>query len=115
MTSPSPLTELQALGQAFDGGWRDIASAPKDGSSILLWRDDWDQPIIGRWVCCYDFLTDSEIEASGMDDDALSLSDWFGADFIQGQRLENDQHPTHWMPLPAPELIAAGVVPAKGS
>ncbi len=61
---------------------------------------------MGRWVCCYDFMTDREIEASEMDDDALAQQDWFGADFIQWQRLENDQSPTHWMPLP--EAPASG-------
>lgn len=82
--------------------WRDISSAPRDGTSILVFRDDWDEPIIARHVCCYDFMTDAEIEESGMDDKALAQCDWFGSDYLVGMRLEADQTPTHWLPLPSP-------------
>lgn len=82
--------------------WQGIGSAPRDGTSILVWRDDWDEPVMARWVCCYDFLTETECDASGMDDEALARHDWFCADYANGCRLESDQSPTHWMPLPTP-------------
>lgn len=81
--------------------WMPITDDVKDGRSVLVWRDDWDEPVIARWVCCYDFLTDAEIAESGLDDEALAKCDWFAADFMQGCRLENDTAPTHWQPLPA--------------
>ena len=88
-------------------GWQGIESAPRDGTSILVWRDDWDEPVMARWVCFYDYLTDVEIEASGLDDEALAKADWHAADYMQGCRLESDTTPTHWMPLPEPPEGAA--------
>lgn len=81
--------------------WRDIASAPKDGTEILGWREDCGTLIV-RWSCAVEFMTDREIEESGMDDEALHSLDWFAADFIHGCRLEGDEVPTLWLPLPSP-------------
>ena len=81
--------------------WRPIGEAPKDGTEILGYRDDCG-PLIIRWVCCYDFMTDTECEESGLSDEELSEDDWFYADFVEGGRLDGDQAPTHWMPLLEP-------------
>ena len=103
MTSPNDtsrqaaLTELQRLGQAFDGGWRYIASAPKDGTWVLGY---WPVHTEEDRVCatCWDSFSETPRWRDGAD-----FLDWL--------------QPTHWMPLPAPpspELIAAGVVPGDG-
>lgn len=76
------LTELQALGQEFVGGWRDIASAPKDGAAI--------------WV--------AEIysgHGTGRMEPVRTKRHYFG----EWQNIYNGHSiiwsPTHWMPLPA--------------
>lgn len=84
--------KLEAL-----GGWQDISTAPKDGSEILGWRKDCGIILI-RYTAPIDFCTDSECEALG---DSAEQYDWFYADFICGGRLEGEEVPTHWQPLPA--------------
>lgn len=79
--------------------WQDIATAPKDGTEILGYRDDCGVILI-RWDCAASFLTDREQET--WDEDALFQVDWFAADFVQGSRLEGSEAPTHWRHLPAP-------------
>ena len=78
--------------------WQPIETAPRDGTEVLGVRADWGTPLIVRWTSCAEFLTDSELE--GMDEATAYAEDWFGADFVQGCRLESDETPTHWMPLP---------------
>ena len=55
--------------------WQPIASAPKDGTWLLLIGSRWELPCVGQWSylsnCWQDF------------DNAIA-------------------DPTHWMPLPAP-------------
>ena len=80
--------------------WRDIASAPKDGTMILLWEDrdrvssvSTDRPpmppYVGGWrdgdwyYCLAGWLR--------------TYDDYFG----------DSLSPTHWMPLPAPPTDCA--------
>ena len=81
--------------------WISIKSAPKDGTEILGWRKDCGCILI-RWACAEEFLTESEVEAGGWNDDDLFLEDWFYADFVSGGRLDGAEAPTHWMLLPEP-------------
>lgn len=103
MTSPNDtsrqaaLTELQALGQAFDGGWRDIASLTRADGYVLGWthRDD------GCAERCWFIGMLYDMRANAL------LNEWTGKWRVVDR----------WMPLPAPpspELIAAGVVPGEG-
>lgn len=85
--------------------WQPIETAPKDGTEILGWRKDCGILLV-RWTNCESFMTDREMEESGLDDEAIFASDWFCADFVSGGRLEGSEAPTHWMPLPAPPLAA---------
>ena len=80
--------------------WRDIGTAPKDGTEILTFRDD-AGIFISRWDCAASFLTSDEIEAMDMSDDDLHAEDWFCADFVCGSRLDGDLAPALWMPLPS--------------
>lgn len=77
--------------------WQPIESAPKDGREILGYRHDCGVLII-RWTSPSEFCTDAELADIGME--SAEKEDWFCADFIAGQRLEDDETPTHWMPLP---------------
>lgn len=83
-------------------GWQDIASAPKDGSEILGFRDDCGV-LLMRWTCLEEFLTERELE--GMDETTTFAEGWFYADFVAGGRLEGTELPTHWRPLPVPPAI----------
>lgn len=79
--------------------WKDIATAPRDRTEILAFREDAGM-FIARWDSAVSFLTDDEIEALNMSDDDLHAEDWFCADFTHGSRLDGDLAPTHWTPLP---------------
>jgi hypothetical protein len=63
---------------AQQDGWRDIESAPKDGTWVLLWCG-WQ--IVGR------FVVKGRRVKKGWTDDMVGLNPIY--------------HVTHWMPLPA--------------
>ncbi len=77
--------------------WQPIETAPKDGSEILGYREDCGILLI-RWTAPANFCTEKELE--GLDDESAFAEDWFYADFVAGGRLEREEVPTHWMPLP---------------
>lgn len=85
--------------------WKDIESAPKDGTEIIGWRDDCGQ-FLCRYTAMTNFMSTSEIEHDiqehNLDEETLESYDWFCADFIAGFRLEGSEIPTHWQPLPPP-------------
>lgn len=76
--------------------WKPIETAPKDGTEILVWRED-AGILLARWIAPFDFLTEKESENIPNADEP----DWFCADFVSGDRLSNSGLPTYWMPLPA--------------
>ena len=92
---------------APESGWRPIETAPKDGTEVLLWRED-----CGVMIGCYTspdaFLSQQEIDRTCREhpeesDDWLFQEDWFGGSWQEGGwRLEGSEVPTHWMPLPPP-------------
>ena len=92
------------------GGQRDVVmsdvntieSAPKNGTEILIWREDsgW---LLARWIAPCDFLHERELEHFSVKES--EEPDWFIADFVSGSRLDGGA-PTHWMPLPdAPTTV----------
>jgi len=76
-----------------------IETAPKDGTEFLGWRDDCGF-LMCKWTCLAELLSTEEQERSDYDEDTLFQDDWFYADFNGGGRLEGDEAPTHWAPLP---------------
>jgi hypothetical protein len=71
-------------------GWRPIATAPKDGTRILVFT---------RWAG--DFLNDAF--------DYIQIAFWDGGNLTgdvwhrePGWELEKIGSPTHWLPLPPP-------------
>lgn len=66
--------------------WQPIETAPKDGSSVLLWSEAWDMSW-GVVIGSYDAGAWVTSEGQTADDD----EDEFGS-----------IAPTHWMPLPPP-------------
>ena len=67
--------------------WQPIETAPKDGSSILAWREGWYRPIYVRWVL--NPRTGTEFWNDEIEWDAYEL--------------ENEP-PTHWLPMPGPPM-----------
>ena len=66
------IRELEQPAQAPDG-WRDIGTAPKDGSRLMLFRESDGMQFTGSWCDCYGW-SDMNAPIAGV---------------------------THWMPLPA--------------
>ena len=89
--------EIDGSAAEWNAGWEPIESAPRDGTEVLGWREDCGVLLV-RFCCCADFLTSDEQEK--YTEDALWSMDWFCADFREGSRLEGDEAPTHWTPLP---------------
>ena len=77
--------------------WQPIETAPKDGTEILIWREDCGT-MVGRYACAASFLSDQEQEK--LDEESLWADDWWYAASVSGGRLEGREVPTHWMPLP---------------
>lgn len=84
------LSRLQSLSYQLTGGWRDIESAPKDGTRVLL-----AEPIEGGFEMSVGwwrpYINDSS-DAGWMDGTVQSWA------YEENTIL----HPTHWQPLPSP-------------
>jgi len=59
--------------------WQPIDTAPKDGTLIIAWRDEWDGPISLMWQM--DYRAGREMWCFG------------------GYSFDDDQ-PTYWIPIP---------------
>ena len=73
--------------------WRDIATAPKDGSWFLAFEADGEIPYLCYW----------EKDLYAPNGGRGGPSGWFAQNWMDrwGDRPQAEQ-PTHWMPLPAP-------------
>lgn len=80
--------ETAISARASDDGWREISSAPKDGTKFLVWDEHYGVRI-GR----------AHMRADH--DDWLSYMHGFGNSSKGGLRA------SHWHPLPAPPAIRA--------
>lgn len=77
--------------------WKDIASAPRDGTEIILRKGD--RVTAGAWIEWT--KSEAEFHSNGTYlgnyeyDSGASWSSWDGG-------FCDDDEPTHWQPLPAP-------------
>lgn len=107
--SPAKVEELERLiavsrdhersTGSVTSGWRPIDSAPKDGTSILLWSGG--EHTIGWWECGKEFA----LSAAG-------FNNWCKGHLTVGgydAGFDGIYNPTHWMPLPAPPSSAEQV------
>ncbi len=100
--------KLRAALEEAVGAWRPIETAPKDGTTVLLFcpRGDGNQNSAYR-VTCGDWLSDPggtteyrDAQGRWLDqDDRDSFEGWISWD---GGFSEETMMPTHWRPLPPP-------------
>lgn len=69
--------------------WQPIETAPKDGTSVLLW--DGEFQFTGEWMV-----------------EAIDGSHWWIATLHGQKQVACDPQPTHWHPLPPPPTPRAG-------
>ena len=81
-------------------GWRDIESAPKDGTYILLAGPSGYKG------------TPLRVEVCRYDTEFRPLQPW--VDYAGDSFLDSGDYPTHWMPLPAPPSREEGQCPRCG-
>lgn len=77
-------------------GWRDIQTAPKDGTNILVWAEGFEWPEVVRY----------ELYEADIADEIGSVGFWRYSDVLLSDVAEVDESAlTHWMPIPeAPTL-----------
>lgn len=84
---------LEASAAAPGDGWQPIATAPRDGSRILL--SDGVAVTGGRWMAATDWKADDRaVDVAFWSCDSGNHLDWAGGPFID--------NPTLWRPLPHP-------------
>jgi hypothetical protein len=87
--------------QEVPSGWMPIETAPKDGTEILIWREDCGV-LMGCYCSANELSTMSDKDRDELDEASLFQEDWWGGDADGGgYRLEGSEVPTHWMPMPA--------------
>lgn len=76
-------------------GWRDIATAPKDGTLILTTCREWPRPVVLAWTRVYGPTAQNPINPSkdGVGTDYCEWSDGSGDG-------DQDYRPTLWLPIP---------------
>lgn len=88
----------RAIEAAIVPQWLPIESAPKDGTEVLVWREDCGQFIASYTHAAAFPMTQEEIDQ--MDEASLFDDDWF-TQWPQAFRCDGSEAPTLWMPLPA--------------
>jgi len=79
--------ELADLRSQFaNSEWQPIETAPKDGSLIIGWSDDFTDPVRATWTCLHQW------------DDPKDVFGWVEVDGDWSTSVKM----THWMPLPKP-------------
>lgn len=82
--------------------WNPIDTAPKDGTQILLFFPEYENPIqVGYYAIAEQVLNGVVIER-----DEYWKGKWMEFRFIR-HSIDGEDHPTHWMPLPAVPLAVS--------
>ena len=96
------LTTLRELeNKVLVDGWQPMNTAPKDGTEILVWRDD-SGSFIARHTDGYGVIPEHEQDEEWCTEETLEHEGWW-SDAYGWQ--EGPETPTHWMPIPTgPDL-----------
>lgn len=78
-------------------GWLPIATAPKDGTKVMLYRPGWGIGVVGQWGDPNS--NDDDIPFGWCLEDDVYAPGALSEGFI-GWNEESDIMPTHWIPLP---------------
>ncbi len=100
------LAAMPTPAEPAPSGWRDISTAPRDGSYIIGGRFGPSREL--KWVRDMRWMTAAEAaEADGLAD--------CEADYLSGWDNDGEEfHPTHWQPLSAPAAGNAETVTGEG-
>lgn len=79
--------------------WQPIDDKAKSSGEILGWREDSGVMLV-RWMCLVDFVPERELEDSDLSEADIWQDAWWAAGFDGACRLEGNELPTLWMPLP---------------
>ena len=97
-TPPPAGAPPDAAGEAR-AGWRPIASAPRDGTKVLLWRDGWDFAPVGHWHI--EDGDDCVFGGWGLEE-GVYVPGAVAEGFVGwNEDIEDGNMPTHWLPLAA--------------
>ena len=88
-------------GKVMVDGWQPMNTAPKDGTEILVWRDD-SGSFIARHTDGYGVIPEHEQDEEWCTEETLEHEGWWSDAY---GRQEGPETPTHWMPIPTgPDL-----------
>ena len=80
--------------------WRDIETAPKDGTEVFIFHKGWEQSPVAKWG---DYPGNPVVNQRNEDCDMEGwiFHEWFTPGNEDGfLGWDDDEMPTHWMPLP---------------
>lgn len=81
------------------GGWQTMENCPMH-KDVLFYRED-AGVFTGQLTYCESFMSEKEVEESGLDEETLYLEDVFSFGPDGAYRCDGDLVPTHWMPFPS--------------
>lgn len=91
------ITRMDAyIDELEDNAWQSIETAPKY-KDVLVYRED-AGIFMARYSSLDGLISTIEIEKNELDEETIFQEDWFESGIYA--RLEGDEKPTHWMPLP---------------
>ena len=79
--------------------WRDIESAPRDGTWIFIYKDSWHGAIKAKWSDVDD--VDGSVKAWVFQDEFLCVGVAEGC-LGYNEDIEDGNMPSHWTPTPNP-------------
>jgi hypothetical protein len=107
------IASLRASAAKAGEGWQPIETAPKH-KEVLLYRED-AGVMFGIFTSIDQFTSEQDWDRVAAEvGDAFEEDVWWLWCFDGAERVEGNEIPTHWQPLPAPPSAAPGEVKCPG-